>query len=319
MALTLTQLKAWYEHVAGGAADAIYTDASTTEIQYINEAGQALLACHPWQFLKRTPALLDFAAPIAIANGTWTESSKTLTKTSGFTNYTYVAGDRITITDGADATTGEYTIASKTSNNAIVLEDSIGSDADADTDIDGTIYFPYVNLPSDFAEMLGPPTAEGTYGLTMEPVTLDRLELIRASTIAFGNHYYWALAWPAQSATSVVAPNPRLEIWPPPSAALISAVRIPYRAGWVVLSSATVPNVPVWFEPAVIGAVGAIADEYENDKRGALGEFLNGPLIETFKQRDTRTQWNFGQMQGGGAGLGQRLPVIPHSTQGAIV
>ena len=319
MALTLTQLKAFYEHVAGGAADAIYTDASTTEIQYINEAGQALLACHPWQFLKRPPALLDFAAPISIANGTWTESTKTLTKTSGFTNYTFTAADRITISDGTSATTGEYVIASRTSNNAIVLEDSIGSGADGQTDIDGDIYFPYVNLPSDFGEMLGNPTSEGTYGLTMEPVTLDRLELIRGSVISFGNHYYWALSWPAQSSTAVVAPNPRLELWPPPSAALVSAVRMPYRAGWVVLSGALVANVPLWFEPALIGVVKAVAQEYENDQAGALEAYLTGAYIETFKQRDTRTQWNFGQMQGGGASFGARLPVIPHTTQGAIV
>jgi hypothetical protein len=59
----------------------------------------------------------------------WTESTKTLTKTGAFASYTWQPGDRIYIVSGTGATAGYYTVASKTSNNAIVLTTSLSSGA----------------------------------------------------------------------------------------------------------------------------------------------------------------------------------------------
>lgn len=53
---------------------------------------------------------------------TWTASSKTLTKTGAFTNYTFRAGDMIYLTAGTGFTANAwYTIASRVSNDAITL------------------------------------------------------------------------------------------------------------------------------------------------------------------------------------------------------
>lgn len=78
-----------------------------------------------WNFRKRQVSVTFNV--LSVSDATWTESTKTLTKASGFASYTHVDGARILITDGTGATTGEFVIASKTSDNAIVLESSLSS------------------------------------------------------------------------------------------------------------------------------------------------------------------------------------------------
>lgn len=92
-----------------------------------------------WNFRKRQVTMV--INQLDVTDATWTESTKTLTKTSGFTDYTHVDGARIQITDGTSAVAGEYIISSRTSANAIVLESSLSSTAgDLSTgDIDGTL------------------------------------------------------------------------------------------------------------------------------------------------------------------------------------
>jgi len=74
----------------------------------------------------------------AITGATWTELTSTLTKTGFFAGYTVKAGDVIEITGGTGANTGTYSVASKTSDNAIVLATSIGAGADGQVDIAAT-------------------------------------------------------------------------------------------------------------------------------------------------------------------------------------
>lgn len=78
--------------------------------------------------------------PITVSGATYTESTKTITKTGAFAAYTFTAGiDRFLVTGGTGATVGVYTVASKTSNDAITLTASIGAGADGQTDIGGTL------------------------------------------------------------------------------------------------------------------------------------------------------------------------------------
>lgn len=63
---------------------------------------------------------------MVIASGTWTFGTLTLTKTGAFASYTFRSGDQIYITGGTGHTAGWYTIASKTSADAIVLEANAG-------------------------------------------------------------------------------------------------------------------------------------------------------------------------------------------------
>lgn len=62
----------------------------------------------------------------ALTAATFTNATKTLSQTGAFTSYTFTAGDQIYISGGTGVTAGLYEIASKTSNDAIVLVADIG-------------------------------------------------------------------------------------------------------------------------------------------------------------------------------------------------
>lgn len=68
---------------------------------------------------------------ISVDNASWNNGTLTLTLAGAFTNYSYRAGDFISIYSVTSGTTGDYAIASKTSANAIVLATSIGASASA--------------------------------------------------------------------------------------------------------------------------------------------------------------------------------------------
>lgn len=77
--------------------------------------------------------------PLTITAATWTEATRTLTKTGLFAEYAFAAGDRVYISGGTGATAGTYLVESRTSANAIVLQTSIGAAANGQTDIAGTL------------------------------------------------------------------------------------------------------------------------------------------------------------------------------------
>lgn len=81
----------------------------------------------------------QYFGKVVLTGATWTESTKTLTLTGGFTRYVLANSTRIYISGGTGATAGWYTIASRTSDNAVVLSTSIGADADGQSDIAGYI------------------------------------------------------------------------------------------------------------------------------------------------------------------------------------
>lgn len=64
---------------------------------------------------------------VALATATWTEATKTLTQAGAFADYSYTAGDVIVIESGTGAAPGVYPIASRTSDDAIVLTESLSS------------------------------------------------------------------------------------------------------------------------------------------------------------------------------------------------
>lgn len=73
------------------------------------------------------------AGRVSFTGASWTASTKTITKTGAFTGYTHAAGDYVYIRlSGADIRWGLYGIASKTSNDAIVLTESIADEDQAD-------------------------------------------------------------------------------------------------------------------------------------------------------------------------------------------
>ena len=66
---------------------------------------------------------------LSFEDGAWTASTKALVATGAFADYTYAAGHEIYISAGTGITAGFYGVASRTSDNAIVLSTSCGDDA----------------------------------------------------------------------------------------------------------------------------------------------------------------------------------------------
>lgn len=76
---------------------------------------------------------------------TWTEATRTLTQNNAaqpgdFASYTWAAGDKMFISGGTGAIPGWYVIDSRTDDDSIVLQTSIGSGADGQTNIAGRLY-----------------------------------------------------------------------------------------------------------------------------------------------------------------------------------
>lgn len=106
-------------------------------------------------------------ANITFSGATYTDATKRIVKTGAFTNYTHRAGNRILVSSGTGATVGDYEIAGKVDANTIALVTSIGSAADAQTDIEGYV-IPYWTMtpelmdgsnPADSCFFVASPTA----------------------------------------------------------------------------------------------------------------------------------------------------------------
>lgn len=64
---------------------------------------------------------------VTLATATWTEATKTLTQVGAFANYAFAAGDKIAIESGTGVTKGTYLIASRTDDDAVVLDESLST------------------------------------------------------------------------------------------------------------------------------------------------------------------------------------------------
>lgn len=98
-----------------------------------------------WQFKRRQATIT--LTPYTAADATYTHSTKTITKTAAFAT-TIPAGAVVRVTAGTGATLGEYIVASATADT-VVLTASIGSAADAQTDIDCEVLAVTNNLVSE--------------------------------------------------------------------------------------------------------------------------------------------------------------------------
>jgi hypothetical protein len=79
-------------------------------------------------------------APIFLTDATYTAATKTVTKTAAFASYTWVTGDKIWLW-GTGTTAGQYTIASKASDNAITLVEALAAG-----DLGAVVKTPYFTL-----------------------------------------------------------------------------------------------------------------------------------------------------------------------------
>ena len=101
-------------------------------------------------------------------------------------------------------------------------------------------------------------------------------------------------------------PEPRIDIWPDPTADLENALTIYYRAGWTHLNVDDVDvAIPEWLETVYIQLVRAHARGYEREDRGSMSmrveEIYRSPHMRAAMERDAEMQPDYGPMQGGAA------------------
>lgn len=265
-----------------------------------NQAGQYLARCHPWKWLVRPPTLLDLRGSISVAGASWTDVSKTLTQTGAFTNYTYKAGDQIVITSGTSTTLGTYDVASRVSANAITLTSSIGASASA---VAGSLSFPWIVLPTDFAECLKLQGA--TSNLSIALTTYQQIIDARALGLSGSSAVYQAaLMWRAAVlglSSAEAAPVPRLELDRIPSANQAGAFNLIYRAGWPRVSDdSAFAIIPEFVEPLFVQIVRAVARGFMEEDAASVDERLalirGGPVFEAARRGDAMGQRHYGQL-----------------------
>lgn len=282
--------------------------------ELVNQAGNYLVSMHRWKWLERPFAQVNFTAPISFTAATWTESTKTITKVAAFAAYTFQPLDRITITAGSTGVVlGSYEIASKTSNDVIVLAASISSTAANLTGVAGTISFNYAALPSDFAELVAYDATASTQSFSL--TTLQALLEMRASSVGFGQFaFLGAIEWAASASTAGGAPTPRLALFPTPTAFLLNALTIQYRAGWrEVTDDQNQLSIPAWTETLYLQILRHFAKGYEEDDQGdlsmRLGIVTAGPLFTAAKRRDGLIQPSYGMLRGGALRTNSSYPI----------
>jgi hypothetical protein len=301
-----------YDHITHALHGSL---ADLAPLTLVNEAGEYLFNMHHWKFTERSPSVpLSQRAKITVAAGTWTESSLTLTEAGTFANYDWLEGDTIYITGGTGATAGQYRIASTDGSGDIVLETSIGSGADAQTDITGDTKYGLaaVALPSDFGQFIKPNTTDSLIGSlrlrTLSEVLSRRTDALNDAALDF-----WGAIGHAAPTTAGV-PTPRLELWPAPTTNDADAFTLFYRAKWVNLSAETdvVPIMP-YCDTLMRLMCRAWAQGYEEDDQGSLGQRLAqieaGPIFNAAKKRDGGIQRFYGPIRGGHAYAGDLSPL----------
>lgn len=127
--LTAGGQKGWYRIATRVSNDAITLTPDSSIFSSGNLTGTVSFEVYPCNFATY------------ITGATWTEASKTITKTGGFSSYTAGTDDVVLVKGGTGSSVDLYTteswskVASKTDNNNIVLTDAAIAD-DATTDVD---------------------------------------------------------------------------------------------------------------------------------------------------------------------------------------
>lgn len=258
---------------------------SLDEIGILNQAGEHLYSMHAWRFSQGRSALLNLRGTVSATAATWTSGTLTLSKTGAFTDYTFVEGDEVEITDGTGVTTGFYEVASRTSANAIVLSSSIGSTA---SDVAFTLQPYSVDLPDDTRDIIA---IRGT-GATRNHVTLTSLAevlRVREDTGTNDAHWYASLSYAG------TPPTPILEIAPGSSSNSAGALRMFYRSRWSRLTTdSTTVDVPEYIEPLIVGLVRAFARGYVREDQASLDARLSeihaGPVFAAARKSDGAIQ-----------------------------
>ena len=270
------------------------------QVNVLNQAGEHLHSMHPWRWAQGRSSLLNLRGTVTGSNATWTTATNTLTLASAFTDYTFVDGDEIEITDGS-GTEGFYEVASRTSANAIVLASSLS--ASNQTDIDFTLQPYSIDLPDDLRDIISIQGTDSLRRITL--TTLDEVSRARESSGPNTFGWYGAVSYVGSP------PSPILEIGPGSTSNETGALRLFYRARWLTLrTDSTTIDVPEFMEALLVQVARAFARGYVREDQGSLSARLEeihaGPIFRTAKNSDGNVQPFYGKLEGGGPDIWRR-------------
>lgn len=282
----------------------------------MEQAGSFLASLHDWNWMRRT-ARLNLRASITVTDGTWTEATRSLTLTDAFEDYVWVQGDEFKVTGGTGATTGFYEIASRTSDDVVVLDTSIGAAANGSATIDGTLALDAIALPSDFKKFMAVQGSDVAVNQLEMVDWQDLLDLRSGSTSQTSGRYFGSIKWVGSPTTLQFAPKPRLEIWPSVATSQSSAFNLSYYADWGGLPTGDTSVLPLprtfAIEHLYMQIVRAMARGYDEEDQASmqrrLAEVVGGPEMAAAIQADGTQQVNLGKMRGGAATLGNPFEV----------
>lgn len=162
----------------------------------------------------------------------------------------------------------------------------------------------YVDLPSDFGEVIGL-FIEDTLNGALLPSGLTEVYRGRADPLPDGPMtFYWAVEWVGSAGTA--APRPRIALHRAPTSSTANAMRLLYRATWTrVEADGDVLVIPTWIEGLYRALLEATAKGHIEEDVLTLSERLEriekGPLLRHALGRDAQTQVMRGTMRGGAA------------------
>ena len=305
MAISVQKVLQNMSHALGGGDLSVEID----KFQVLNEAGEFLYSMYPWKWAAGRSALLDLRGSLSGSTATWTISTPalTLTQASAFTDYDFVDGDEIEILDGTGATTGVYKIASRRSDNAIVLESALAAGNLATGDIEWAIYPGTIELPLDCRDIISIQASSTSNIIRVKLTSLDEVNQRRGANALTQS--------PALYLASIVysgsPPVPILEIWPSSGSNQTGALRIFYRSRWAHLySDSAAIDIPEFVESLYVWIARAYARGYEREDEGSLHarlqEVMASPVFDVAKRSDGQIQPHYGPPRGGGAVIHRR-------------
>jgi hypothetical protein len=262
----------------------------------VNQAGEHLHSMHAWRWAQGRSTLLNLRGTVSGTAAAWTTATNTLTLASAFTDYTFLSGDEIEITDGGSgATEGFVEVASRTSANAVVLSTSISGSNQ--TGISFTLQPQSIDLPDDVRDIIAiQGTGQTRYGVTL--TTLEEVLRVRESVGANDSHWYAAVSYVGSP------PTPILEIAPGSGSNALGALRMFYRARWGRISTDTTTiDVPAFMDALLLQVVRAFARGYVREDAGSLSarleEIHQGPVFRAAVKSDGAIQPHFGTLRNG--------------------
>jgi hypothetical protein len=298
MSIQTARISENMRHALGGGDLSVELD----KFQVLNEAGEYLHAMHAWNWARGRSALLDLRGSLSGTTATWTAATKTLTATGAFTSYAFLAGDEIEITAGTGATTGVYTVASRTSANAIVLTTSLSSVDLSTGDIAWSIFPSTIALPEDLRDIISIAPTRTSNRARICLTSLDHINQNRGANALVQSPalFYGAVVYTGAT------PTPILELWPSPGANETGAMRIFYTARWVrQTNDFGVIAIPEFMENLLTFICRAFAQGYEREAESSLhkrlAEIQAGPVYAAAVRSDGEVQAIHGRPRGGGA------------------